>query len=389
MSDFIEIPIELNGEAMVEESYGDMEERFPGWEPAPGNLETWLIRAMLTRLVSPLAILAADVGAEIFYRFGEEVAKVAPISAIPASTSTAWVVKDTAGYTIPAGTIVNLATGGASSVAFRTVLDTVIPEGSAEAKGVVIEAVEPGTAGNELSGAATLIDALNFVTSIETEGATSGGLDDEDPSDYLGRLAETLQTMAPRPILAKDVAILARSVPGIGRAVALDNYNPATDVAEEPSTWDSEKATAVAVASASGLPLSAGVKATLEAELEAKRELNYIFSIIDPTYTEISVTFQVVAQAGFDLAEVQQAVISALAELLNPATWGQRSWEGRLDPSSWVNTRTLRYQDVVTVVNNAPGVDYYTELKVNGATADVLLAGAAPLVKAGTLKVGP
>jgi hypothetical protein len=78
-----------------------------------------------------------------------------------------------------------------------------------------------------------------------------------------------------------------------------------------------------------------------------------------------------------------------LDELFDPFRHGQQP-PG--DVTSWVNTTTIRYQDVVTAVNNAEGVDHYTTLKIgkNGGakgTADLALSGLAPLPKPGAYAI--
>ncbi len=59
---FVALPIEIDAEALIEAVFAEMEEVFPGWEPAEGNPETFLIRAIAIRLIAPLAELAAEAG---------------------------------------------------------------------------------------------------------------------------------------------------------------------------------------------------------------------------------------------------------------------------------------------------------------------------------------
>jgi hypothetical protein len=92
---------------------------------------------------------------------------------------------------------------------------------------------------------------------------------------------------------------------------------------------------------------------------------------------------------GFDKATVAAQAKAAIEDFLNPATAGQQP-PG--DDASWVNVETLRYQDLVTVVNNVEGMDFYTTLKWKiGAggfvTTDLALTGAAPLPRPKTITV--
>jgi hypothetical protein len=390
---YIELPIELDPEGIIEDIYADLAEKFPGWEPAAGNIETWLIRALVYRAVGPLAELAADAGAEIFQRFGEAIANVPVIEATPATVTSTWTMIDAAGYTIPAGTQVNIAASGDTQVGFQVVEEVEVMAGATvtDTGEVLLEAVEPGVAGNELTGPASLSDSLSYVVEpIVLEAATSGGTDAEEPLDYLARLAATIQTFTSTPIIARDVEIIARNVPGVGRATALDNFDPATDDPDDPVTWNTEKMTTVAVVDPDGEDCSVPVKDEVESLLASRRETNFIFNVIDPTRSTIKVNFQVVAAPGFAQAEVEANVIAAFTDYLSPAGWGQ-SPPG--DETSWVNRQTLYYQDLVTLINNQEGVDRYTVLKVaKGAaalgTANVVLDGPASLPEPGVIQVG-
>lgn len=391
---YINLPIEIDPEALIEDAYAAMAAAFPGWEPSPGNPEVFLIRAIVYRLVMPLAEMAADVPAEIFGAFGRAIVNVPPIEATPATGSATVVMVNSAGYTLPAGTQVDFPTAGDTGVGFRVVSDVIVPPGSTSsaAGAVVLEAALPGSDGNGLTGAGDVVEALTFINSLTLTGATSGGTDAEDPLEYLNRLADTMQTLAPRPIIARDVEIITRGIAGVWRAVALDNFDPTpgTDDPNDPTTWNTEKMTTVAVVSEAGTALSAPVKAQVVSTLDALREANFVFNVIDPTFSTIKINFQVVPEPGFAQADVEATVIAALTEYLSPANWGQ-SPPG--DTRSWANRQTLYYQDLVTVVNNQEGVSRYTVLKVaKGAaalgTADVVLDGPAALTTPGVIQVG-
>lgn len=393
---FIELPVELNGAALKSEIFAVMEEAFPGWEPNPNNPETWLIEGMVDRLTIPLAQMTADVAAEIFNAFGEQIVKVLPIEATPATVKSTWTMVDKKGYAIKVGTQVNVPTSGNTGEGFRVVNEVVVPKESlsTEAGGVLLEAIEPGTGANGLSGEAKLEDTLNYIAvegGIMLVGESTGGTEAEEPSAYLDRLAETMRTLAPRPIIPTDVEILARNIPGVERAVALDMYNPETDPPEEPSKWLSERTCSVAVCDSEGEPCSELVKAAVLADLEARREVNFVFKVLDGTYTTIAAHYKVVPRAGFAQATADEATKAALEDLLAPNKFGV---DQSGDLRSWNNQTVLRYQDLVTVVSNLQSVDHYTVLKVAKegselkANTDIALAGPAALTKPGKIEIG-
>lgn len=390
---FVELPVEFDGATLKAAIYAGMEERFPGWEPNPNSPEVALIDEMVDRLFVPLGQLAADVAAEIFHRYGEKIVQVLPIAATPATVKSTWVMVDAAGYMIKAGTQVNVSTSGNTGEGFRVVNAVNVPAMSSETEPgeVLLEAMNPGTAANDLEGEAKPEDTLNFVDSITLVGKSSGGEEAEDSQTYLTRLAETMETLAPRPIIPRDVEILSRNIPGVFRAVALDLFDPEADDPDDPETWDSERHVSVAVCDAAGEACSAPVKEALQADLEAKREANFKFHVIDPTFTTIAIKFQIVPRDGFDQATEEANAAAALEAFLDPVAFGV---EDPNDPRSWNHETVVRYQDLVTVLNNLPGIDHYTELKIGKeggelGVVDVALTGAAPLTKPGKVEVGP
>jgi len=390
---FVELPVEFDGATLKERIYAGMEERFPGWKRNPNSPESAIIDELVDRLCVPLGQLTADVAAELFYKYGEKIVQVQPIAATPATVKSTWVIVDADAYEIKAGTQVLVATSGNTGEGFRVVNAVEVPAGSTEtaAGEVLLEAIEPGTAANDLSGEGKPEDTLNFVASIALVGESSGGEEAEDVTTYLNRLAETMETLAPRPIIPRDVEILARNVPGVFRALALDLFDPETDDPDDPETWTSERTVSIATCDAAGEPCSVPVKEALVADLEAKREANFRFFAIDPSYTIIAIQFQIVARDGFDQATEEGNAAAALEGFLEPIAFGMPDPE---DPRGWNHEIIVRHQDLVTVLNNLPGVDHYTELKVGkegGALEekDVPLEGAAPLTKPGKIEVGP
>lgn len=385
MADFVKLPIETTPQQMLEEWAAEMESLIEEWNPALAEYETIQAQALIYRIVFPLLQLAANVDAAIFNEWGRTIVNVVPQDATRATVTSTWTVTDTAGYTIRAGTQVDIARSGDERIGFVVLADVEVPPGkeATEAGEVILEAVEPGLDGNGLEGEGILIDALSFVTDVAIIEASSGGADAEDPTAYLGRLALTMQTYIEGVVIARDVEIVALNVPGIGRALALDNYDAETEEDEQ------EKTTTVAVTDDEGEPPMAEAEEALEAVLEEKREVNYKFFVIPATYHSLDVEGTMVPMQGFDQAEVAANVKAAIEDRFSPARHGQQP-PG--DTSSWVNSDTLRYQDLVTVVNNAEGVDHYTVLKwrigvAAMGTADIALSGAAPLPKPDSITI--
>lgn len=370
---------------IAQEAFDYLSSAISGWEPAPGNLETIIIESQAQEQSIERA-LAAQTAVDIFLFFGSLVG-ITPLVATPATGTATFVMVDDAGYTIPAGTQVTVTGLDGEEVPFIVVEDVVVPalSTSTGVGEVLLEAVNEGEAGSGLTGTLTLVDSLAFVESATIEGITTGGTDGETTSEYLDRLSRLLRLQAPRPILPNDFAALAQEVPGVGRATALDGYDPDTD------TYDNERMVTVGVVDDAGEALSTPIKNAVEEFLEALREVNFLVPVIDPVYTDIDVDVEAVALEGYDTADVQTRVEDALNEYLSPANWGFPTTENGV---SWVNSTVVRYLEVAQVINNVEGVDYIVEGQLEIAEGggslsafDVPIAGPIALPRPGTITV--
>lgn len=379
MTVYLNPPLETDPDVLSDDAIEYLSTNIPGWEPNDGSLSVWMIMA-LARIAATATDVASAVPISIFRYYGETLIGLSPIDAVKATAETTWTMVDNAGYTIPAGTNVAYRTAGDEYVTFVTTEDVVVPPGalSTAAGEVVIEAVDEGTAGNDLGpGGLELIDALAFVDTIVATAATVGGVDAESDEVYLSRLVTELRLLSPRPILPEDFASLARNIPGVQRAVAVDNYDPVAN------TFDNERMVAVAPVDAAGEALDAPTKADLQAYLDEMREVNFIVNIFDPTYTVVDVTFQFKVDKNVDPTGVAAASMAAVTDYLQPYNWGV----DEDDPykNTWTKVDHVYYNDIIAILYNIPGLRNVTTLLINGVADDLALAGAAPLTRPGVI----
>jgi hypothetical protein len=363
MADYISPPLVTEPSDLAEESFAYLEDQVDGWLPAPGNLETWLIEA-ISQLAGELMDVASAVPTSIFRYLGESILGLPAHASTPATTETTWTVKDALGYTIQAGTLVGIPASGDVLLAFEVAADTVIPAGNTSVAGVTIVAQDDGTDGNGLAGQPQLIDALDWVTAVTLDAPTSGGTDAESDDAYLDRLRELLQLLAPRPILPNDFAVMAKQVPGVYRATAIDLFDASTGQTNVP------RCVTVVVVGADGLPVSPIVKGDVDTLLQNQREVNFLVFVIDPTYLDIDVTFNVKPYPDYDGQEVADRAELAVADYLNPANFGAVPYG---DTPQWLNDTKVRYLEVAEQINRVDGVWYVEALVVNGGTVDIVL----------------
>jgi hypothetical protein len=257
--DYLDIPFEENPDELANDAFELLQSQYPDWVPNDGNLDTWLIEAM-ARIAGEVMHLAGQVPKAIFKFAGEDLFRVLPELAQSATAGTTWTMVDNSGYTIPEGTLVGIRAAGDVLHAFQTVVEIVIPPGQTVNSNVSIIAVEEGT---EASGIGTtsqvleMIDQLDFINSVTLNAPTSGGEDEEPAGEYLNRLREQLRLLTPRPVLGLDYGPVARTQPGIGRSVGIDNWIPGLNekqevqISPDPTggtftlTWNSQTTAAI------------------------------------------------------------------------------------------------------------------------------------------------
>jgi hypothetical protein len=223
---FVSVDFVTDSDTIADDAVDYLRAAMPGWEPADGNLEVWILQAV-ARQVAELTAVAADVPAAIFRQFGTQLVGLAPQAGARATLTSFWTARDNLGYTIPAGTQVAYRVTGDDLIVFEVVGDTVITPGATTLSGVALQATDVGTAWNAVpTGPLELVDALSWVESVTASTVSAGGLDAETDDAYLDRLADDLRLLTPRPILPDDFATLARNVTGVYRALAINGYEP-------------------------------------------------------------------------------------------------------------------------------------------------------------------
>lgn len=228
---YIRFPIETDPETLVQDIYDYIRSFAPQWVPSDGNLDVWIIRAIIAK-VAENRDLASDVQDSIFRYFGAVLMGIPPLDATQAVGTSTWTMINNAGYTIPAGTNVSISDGHGGSFPFYTVADVVVAPGSTTTSvgGVTLRALNPGIDSTGLGGmgtAITLIDIHDFIASAVLTASTAGGSDAETDATYLDRLVRRLQRLSQRPILPQDFADAAlQASTEAARAVAIDLYSP-------------------------------------------------------------------------------------------------------------------------------------------------------------------
>lgn len=380
MTDYIAPPIIVEPDDLAEGAFDYLATRIEGWLPSPGNLEVWELEA-LSQMASELTYVASTVPTSIFRYYGESLVGVLPQEAVPATAATTWTLRDALGYTIPQGTLVGIPASGDELLAFEVSQDTVVPAGQVTARGVICVAQDAGVDANGLSGDPELIDALDWVVSVTLDAQTSGGVDGETDDEYLNRLRELFTVLAPRPILPNDFAIMAKQVPGVFRATAIDLYNPGP-----PVDTNCPRCVSVVVMDDVGNDVSPDILQQVDDLLQSNREVNFLVFVLNPTRTDIDVVFTVKAYPDYDPDAIAAAAEQSVRDYLAPANFGSLPYG---DTPQWLSDDHVRYLEIAEAINRTEGVWYIGTLTLNGGTADVALAGPGPMPRAGMIDGTP
>ena len=347
----------------------------------------WLIEAFAA-VAAEIRSLAADVPAAIFTTYGEEVLAIPIRVPTPATARSTWTASDDRGYSIPIGTQFTVPRTGDELVAFQVIAGATILPGERSVSDVEVAGVEAGARANGLSGRGEIVDPLSWVESIDMSAAV-GGDDGQDPTAYLYELSMLMRVIALRPILPGDFAILALRVVGVGRAVAMDGYDP------DSRTWGHARTISLLLTDDDGEPVPPAIATQTRSTLEDLREVNFVVNVIAPDYEDVDVGYEVTAFAEQNPELVREACDAALHDYLSPANWrlgttspGISAGEvippplGDAEPGRMV----VRRNELIGLLDRTRGVDWVDDVTINGEPADHALDGPTTLPRPGEIE---
>lgn len=401
--EYIELPLTADATALSDLGKDYLSEGIPGWTPRPGNVESVLLEAN-GQISAELVDQVAQVPPVVFAYYGDWLLGITLREATPAVATVTLTFDAGATVTVPAGSMLAAPNPDGETYAFQTDADV---RSDAVTKATTVQALEAGASANGCAGPCVLIDSIAGVATVTMTTAAYNGADEEDGDAYLDRLADALTILAPRPILPQDFATMARQVPGVGRALALDLYQPGTAdniAAGQPGGPLTVEGTPVnagagltpvarcvttAVTGPDGAPPTQALMHSVWLLLDGTREVNFLAYVIPPTYTKIDVKATVVRYPGYLDAEVKAATEDMMRTWLNPARWGAETVG---EETGWSLMKSARIYEAVDFLNRAAGVHYVTsvQLALHGGAygnVDIALPGAVPLPLVGDLVI--
>lgn len=367
-TDYVDLTIYDKGpQDILEAAQATLQARIPDWSPTPTNIEVMLMEA-----------LALEVGETVFSlnRIPESMVRVLLSlygiefdSGQPPVVDLLFTAQDTDGYTVPAGTEVAVLMSNNEYISFFTDTELTITEGNATGTVGATATVFTNIANGIASGTdGELVDAIVGIDAVETASVVADGRLPENVEQWTFRGVQRLRRLVDTLVIPQHFIQAALENTLVVRANAVDNYDPTAD---PPGVPGDHPGNVTVVVYGDGAPLSTAEKTTLRDSLEQRALANLIVHVIDPTITTVNVTASIAVEATATEATVITAVETRLAEYLNPATW---PWAG-----------TVRRNELISVIDQVPGVDYVDSITT--PAADIVLGVGETLVDAGTITI--
>jgi hypothetical protein len=173
---------------------------------------------------------------------------------------------------------------------------------------------------------------------------------------FTGALGEANRTQ-----MTSSAASLTPGGSTITHATTVGGVAPASGV---------EKAIAVYVVDADGLDPGQTARDRVDADLQARRESQFLISVRAPGYDDVSVVFTAKALPGWDPAEVELRAEQAVTDWLTPANVGVPQFgddpAGIASGRPWIYDGVIRLGELVEVLNRVDGVWRCTGPGANG-----------------------
>jgi hypothetical protein len=341
-----------------------------GWRPYLGNPEVVALQ-VASYVAADLRSLVRSVGTSMFAAFGQQVLQNPQYQDSASQIVTTWTSSDANGHTVPAGTQVSYPAAGSQPLTFTTRGDLSIPAGQTQVTGIVMLSDQVGSYTNQVPiGPLELQANISWLTGVTVTTAATGGQDAETDADYLNRLIEFCRTLSQALILPADYAIYAQQASSaVYRAYAVPNYD-----ATHPGVSNVERTVSVFLLGPDGLPVQSTVAIDVGTQMNNLREANFNVITVDasnntitPIYVSVAINATVVCRTGYAQPDVQNAVMSAVSDYLNPAYWEG----GLITPPTWTGRVLLRQNDLAAVIAAVPGVDHIDSLNISGGAVPV------------------
>ncbi|MCU1588787.1 MAG: hypothetical protein JWP11_43 [Frankiales bacterium] len=344
-----------------------MQIQFPDWVPIEGHTEVVLLEAVAEEIwrLEQAANRVPPATFEGIVRLLGLVRDPGTGPVMPVRFNAA----DALGHTIPVGTRLRFtSTDGLTVLDLVTDADAGIAVGATFGVTTATATSPTATLNGGTTGTIIPVDTLPYIDSIVLNGAITSGRDAETSTAYLNRGANRLTRLTSTLVHGDQFATAAEDDPAVVRAHGVDLFN---SDAGSGVPGDHPGHVTVLVSGPAGAALSAPEKTALQATLAAEALVNLGVHIANSTITTVAVTADLKRTPTAVAADVITAAQAALTAFLNPDTWPYG--------------RVVYRNDLISLLDQVPGVD--VPLTLTAPAADVTPGGVAGLVRAGVLTI--
>lgn len=293
--------------ATAEAMLAGMAEQVPGLEPRDGHALTPLAESAAVAVATALQLLRDEL-ADAYAGVGD-VLGVQRVAAAPAEATSTWLFAGTAPAIIAGGTTVRGTTPAGDTVEFAVLRDTTA--GAASVSGVPLVAVEAGPQTNGVSGTGETDEVAGVTITFDQE--SSGGTDEEGAVGFRDRIEDRSRRMRALPITPSDHAAFALDVPGVGRAYAVNRYDPATPLADAPG-----HVTVFGVSPGGGEMGPATLAAAVAYFAAIEKVLNAVVHVVEIPRVDVTVRVDVRAMPDTSVEDLRARVRAAITDALEP-----------------------------------------------------------------------
>jgi uncharacterized phage protein gp47/JayE len=352
------VPDDRDPQATFDAMLATIQAALPTWDARNGALETVLLEAFATGtadLIYALNRLPGRIEEDILALY--DVARYAGAQA----TGTAVITWDSSRTeTVSAG--FQFADPD-SDIVLEVVTTTT---GTGSTLSVPVRATVPGSAPNRIASGASLdvLDSIPYAVSVALSGLLTGGADPETDAAYIQRASTRLARVTSSLVVPEHFVAYALENPAVKRAKVYDQWDGV------PSLVTTDLGYVTIAVYGSQAQVAAGVRTALAAEMNERAATMVTPVIIEADIETINITGTVVALAGYDTNAVRDACVAAVRAYVNTDTW---VWDASL-----VNANLL------SVLDDVPGVDYASAATPSGTTT---IGTPGGLATAGTVTI--
>jgi hypothetical protein len=385
MADYIIEPLDTDTESIFSDFVEFVQSYYPDWNPNEAQLDV-IIARFFSQQTATVADMASRVQRAIYRYLGANLENIPPLPGSAATATVSFHAIDNIYHKLDIGTTVGLTDDNGDLHMFQTTADMETFPDAIEWPSVEAEALELGSDKNSLTGTVQLLEQIDWIDDAQVVGSSTGGSDPEEDEEYIQRLTENL-AIPRRPTYAQDVIVMARNIPGVYRAAAIDNYR---STGTGTYATDAEDAMAISAVDINGEAITGATLTQLMEYLQSNLRQNFLLTFVPPTYHTIAVTYTAhgFRDPGYDAASVMSEANQNLYDSLLPSRFGVVA-EGP-ESRAWVVAPVMRYLELTTTLENNRHIDYTDSLVfgIDGGaqnSSNKSMTGVFPLTRPGTI----